>query len=223
LLTMIVKVLQPFNDALNEVVGVLLDVFLGLLKPALIAVGKVFTALAIVIKNIQIALIQFKLGIFTLLDSLPGISFGEEIAATRAELRREVRERNQLIDSLRGVGEAANEAAEQLGTLNVPTGFKLARAQFQADQGRLPRANDFISRPGQPVQRFSPNDTIMGFNGNGPLGMSQGGGPTYNIDQVVIQGVDNPADFWNRVEDAIRFNIQRGGPGIAAVSQYSGV
>lgn len=223
LLTALVKILHPVIDAFFEVFGVLLDVFLGLLKPALIAIGKVFTALAIVVKNIQIALIQFKLGLFTFLDALPGISFGAEIEATRAELRREVSERNRLIDSLMGVGEAANEAAEQLGTLNVPTGFKLARAQFQADRGRAPRANDFISRPGQPVQRFSPNDTVMGFNGNGPLGMSQGGGTTYNIERVVIQGIDDPADFWNRIESSIRFNIKRGGPGIAAVSQYSGV
>ena len=45
-----------------------------------------------------------------------------------------------------------------------------------------PPADDFIYRPGQPPQRFSPNDTVVGFKPGGPLDrMGGGGNVTVNI------------------------------------------
>jgi len=119
------------------------------------------------------------------------------------------------------VAGAADKATQSFESYNVPSGFKINRAAFNADQGIAPgMANDFISRPGQAVQRFSPGDTIVGFNGDGPLG---GGGTTYNIGEVIIQGVDNPEDFWEKISEAVRFEVQRGGPALPVGSQFFGV
>jgi hypothetical protein len=71
-----------------------------------------------------------------------------------------------------------------------------------------------------PLQKFSPSDTVVGFNGGGPLG--GGGGDTFEIGEVHIHGVDKPEDFWAKVEDAVKFQIGRGGAGLPVASQYAG-
>ena len=75
-----------------------------------------------------------------------------------------------------------------------------------------------------PVQRFSRADTLIGFDGGGPLGGGGGGGSTtYDIGEVHIHGVDDPEDFWNKIKEATRFQVDRGGAALPLNSQFSGV
>lgn len=61
-----------------------------------------------------------------------------------------------------------------------------------------PVANDFIMRPGQAAQRFSPGDTVVGTKAGGPL--AGGGGGVTNI---YVNGGD-PSQVYNTVKSAMK-------------------
>lgn len=58
--------------------------------------------------------------------------------------------------------------------------------------------DDFISRPGQPIQRFNPQDTIVGVKDTGKAA----GGTTVGDVQIIIQG-------YNKDQKALAIEVQR--------------
>jgi len=106
-------------------------------------------------------------------------------------------------DEVGGLADAANQAAESL--LNIPTGFKVARARFGAAEPVV--MDDFIQRPGQPAQQFSPDDNIIGVKDLSNLGTT-----------IVIQSVNvdtsDPSSFIRRLIEMVDADDLRGGVGL---------
>ena len=224
----VARAFVPLVEALRPIVPVLTQLFnmlltLSFLEPAINIVATVIEVLAGILQTLVFAFrsLYIELLRFVQFITFGAIDFTREIAELEAANEALMRPTRRAAENMERVAGAADKATQSFESYNVPSGFKINRAAFNADQGIAPgMANDFISRPGQAVQRFSPGDTIVGFNGDGPLG---GGGTTYNIGEVIIQGVDNPEDFWEKISEAVRFEVQRGGPALPVGSQFFGV
>ena len=238
LATTVSTALKPVFDALVPVIGLLQPLFTALFtafEPLIQLVASLlFPALkflGLLLTNIGIALSYFQLALLKVADFFG--DYGDEIDKVESRIARQTAARNKLLStSVEGAtaavarnAEANAQAATQteamargVESVNAVSGYKVARTAYGADAGV---ANDFISRPGQPLQKFSPADTIVGFNGEGPLG--GGGGATYNIGEVIIQGIENPEDFWRKIEEAVNFNVVRGGSALPAGSRFGGL
>lgn len=76
--------------------------------------------------------------------------------------------------------------------------------KFGFDMARLAdptMAQDFVMRPGQAAQRFSPSDTILGMKGGGPLVTGQQG--LGGVVNVTING-GSQAEVYNTVKSALK-------------------
>lgn len=216
--------LRPFLEIIMVVVEALrplVDIVTQIIVFALIPVQMALQAIGLVIKNVIIGMRAFYIGLLSLADMIPGIDFTQQIQDLQRVQAREVRERNELIERMRGqatldeqrarrerdLARATQEATTAM--LNVPQSYKVARAGFAAE---APVMDDFIMRPGQPAQQFSANDTIIGTK-NGT-----GGGPT-----IIIQNLDvranNPSVFFNRLMAMVNADERAGGVSLGGAFQ----
>jgi hypothetical protein len=215
----VVEVLQ----VVGELAGMIFEVVFAfsLFQPALFIAGKLLQAIALVVKNLMIGFREFYLTILRLIDAIPGIDMTRQIREVQAAQNREVRERNELIERLRGqatldeqrarrereLAAATREATSAM--LNVPSGYKIARAGFGAE---APVMDDFIMRPGQPAQQFSSNDTIVGTKNGGASG------PTIVIQNLEVRA-SNPTAFFNRLMRMVNQDERAGGVSLGGAYQ----
>ena len=213
------KALRPLLEVfqvIGELFGMVVEVLFAIsfLQPALAVVTFLFQSIALVIKNLMIGFREFYIGLLRLIDFIPGIDMSRQIAEVQAAQNAEVRERNELIERMRGQAtldeqRARNErelaAATREATsamLNVPSGYKVARAGFGAE---APVMDDFIQRPGQAATQFSPQDTVIGVKDSGALG-----GPTIIIQNLDIRA-NNPTQFFRRLMTMVDRDERAGG------------
>lgn len=220
------KALRPLLEVfqvIGELFGMVVEVMMSmsLLEPALAIVVFLFRGIALVIKNLMIGFREFYIGLLTLVDMIPGIDMSRQLAELQRAQAAEVRERNELIERMRGEAtldeqrarrerELAN-ATEQATSamLNVPSGYKVARAGFNAEQPM----NDFISRPGQRAVPFSPQDNIIGVKDLGALG-----GTTIIIQNLDVRA-DNPTSFFRELMNAVNRDAAAGGVSLGGAFQ----
>ena len=213
------KSLRPLLEVfevIGELFGMVVEVLfaISLLQPALAVVAFLFQGIALVIKNLMIGFREFYIGLLTLIDWIPGIDMTRQLRELAAAQRQEVRERDELIERMRGeatldeqrarrdreLAAATREATSAM--LNVPSGYKVARAGFGAE---VPVMDDFLMRPGQGAVEFSPDDTIIGVKETGGLG-----GPTIVIQNLSVNA-DNPTSFIRELMNVVGGNTLAGG------------
>ena len=95
--------------------------------------------------------------------------------------------------------------------LNVPSGYKVARAGFGAE---APVMDDFIYRPGQSAVAFSPNDTVIGVKDLADLG----GGQTIVIQNVNV-AANNPTSFFRQLMETVNRDTAAGGVSLGGAFQ----
>lgn len=226
----IIGLLTPLFDALLTSLEPVIHVLLQILFPVLKWLGVIVTDVLIGLRYLYVGLLK--------IAQWFGADYEREIAQQEAGIRSQVAARNRLMDTttetataaVMANAEANQESAKEtqknanaVKSLNEVDWYNAARTAYGADTGIAGgMANDFISRPGQPLQKFSSADTLMGFNGDGPLG-GGGGGATYEIGQVHIHGVDDPESFWKKIEEAIKFNVIRGGTALPTTNRWGGI
>jgi hypothetical protein len=231
-------VLGPVFDALIPIIGLLEPLFKALLTALEPIIHLLITILFPILKWLGVIISSIVLGfrylyiaILEMMDFFVG-GYGDEIAKQEASAAKTSRAINELsrtttesaTESVRRHGEANDAGADAANrssqahaqNANIVSGYKIARVAYGADRGV---ANDFISRPGQPIQKFASDDTIVGSKGGG-RGV---GGTTYEVGEVHIHGIDDPASFWQKIEESIRFNIVRGGTALPTTSRWGGV
>ncbi len=122
--------------------------------------------------------------------------------ALQAQKRAEIEKNRIAIERSRGLtGREAAILAIPGGTITDPELFEQRVGKEALERKRaqgLVQAQDFISRPGQPIQSFSPQDTIIGVKGG-----TQGVGTTNNV-TIIIEGFNkNPQELAIEVQRQI--------------------
>lgn len=130
------------------------------------------------------------------------------VAEGTKEAMREMKAQ-ELAGKLGYTGEEQEKVAQMLmsGKVNSIVQSKIRANASLADDAAYfgmgatgPVAQDFVMRPGQPPQRFSPNDTVLGLKPGGPLAGGSGNNQTVNIN---INGGDT-AQIYQTVKDALK-------------------
>lgn len=108
----------------------------------------------------------------------------------------------RIVSELERLGDAAGDAADALGstTRNVPEGFRVALARFEASAPEKIGMRDPGARP-------------VAFGGAGAFQageVTQIGSQTFQIDSVTVV-TDDPDTFWDEVQARARREARRGG------------
>ena len=218
------KALRPLLEVFQPIAklaGVIVEVVFAfsLMQPMIWLVGKQLTAVGIVIAGIIIAFRWAWIAILEMVNYF--VDYSHEIAQLQAAQATAVRERNEMIERFTGeatadeqrarrereLAEATNAATSAM--LNVPSGYKIARARFGAE---TPVMDDFVMRPGQPPVQFSPDDTIVGAKSG------VGGGTTIVIENLELRAND-PASFFNKLVQMVNTDNLRGGLALGGAYQ----
>lgn len=217
----ILNIFEPLADLIGMIVEV--SFAFSLLQPALWVVGKVLTAVAVVIASLQIAFRAVWIGILELLNHF--VDYSREIAELNRAQATAVRERNEMMERFadndaadeqrarreRELARATRDATSAM--LNVPSGYKVARAGFGAE---VPVMDDFMWRPGQGAVEFSPDDTIIGVKDTQALGAT--GGPTIIIENLSVEA-NNPTSFIRQLMSVVGSDTMAGGVALGGAWQ----
>jgi TP901 family phage tail tape measure protein len=217
LFSMLITELRPFFQILGMVVETL-----GLAEPVFVILSKALGAVALIVMNLGMAFRWLWTTLLELLDALPFVDYTEEIAELQAAQAEARAERDDLIDRLTGIDNWEDQRARRerelaaatreatSAMLNVPSGYKVARAGFNAE---VPVMDDFLMRPGEGAVEFSPDDTIIGVKETGGLG-----GPTIVIQNLSVNA-NNPTSFVRQLMNVVGSDTAAGGVALGGAFQ----